>query len=77
MEQSTRNKPRGGLLRRAIPAAVLLTLIALLAGVCCKTVPTGYTGILTTFGRVEDSNLDAGFHLKAPWQNPCLLPECL
>ena len=51
----------------------LLALIALLAGVCCKTVPTGYTGILTTFGRVEDSNLDAGFHLKAPWQKIVLM----
>ena len=73
MEQNTRKKTQGGLLRRAIPAAVLLALIALLAGVCCKTVPTGYTGILTTFGRVEDSNLDAGFHLKAPWQKIVLM----
>ncbi len=73
MEQNTRKKTQGGLLRRAIPAAVLLTLIVLLAGVCCKTVPTGYTGILTTFGRVEDSNLDAGFHLKAPWQKIVLM----
>lgn len=32
------------------------------------SVPTGYTGILTTFGRVEDRTLDAGFNMKAPWQ---------
>lgn len=31
-------------------------------------VPTGYTGILTTFGKVEDKVLEAGFNSKAPWQ---------
>ena len=30
--------------------------------------PTGYTGILTTFGRVEDASLEAGFRIKLPWQ---------
>lgn len=72
MEQNAQRKP-GGFLRRAIFAAAALVLIAILASVCCKTVPTGYTGILTTFGRVEDSNLDAGFHLKAPWQKIVLM----
>lgn len=43
--------------------AVVATLIASAA-----SVPTGYTGILTTFGRVEDRTLDAGFNMKAPWQ---------
>ena len=32
------------------------------------TVPTGHTGILTTFGRVEDTTLEAGLHLKSPFQ---------
>ena len=31
------------------------------------TVGTGHTGVVTTFGRVEDYTLDAGFHMKAPW----------
>lgn len=30
-------------------------------------IPTGYTGIVTTFGKVHDSTLDAGIHAKAPW----------
>lgn len=34
---------------------------------CFATVPTGNTGIVTVFGRVEDITLDAGFHLVAPW----------
>lgn len=32
-------------------------------------VPTGFTGVLTTFGRVEENTLDAGLNFKAPWQN--------
>jgi regulator of protease activity HflC (stomatin/prohibitin superfamily) len=31
-------------------------------------VPTGHTGILTTFGRVEDTTLEAGLHFKLPVQ---------
>ncbi len=32
-------------------------------------VPTGYTGILTTFGKVEDRVISAGINVIAPWQN--------
>ena len=32
-------------------------------------VPTGYTGILTTFGRVEERTISAGAHFILPWQN--------
>lgn len=32
------------------------------------TVPTGHTGILTTFGRVENTTLEAGLHIKSPFQ---------
>ena len=34
-----------------------------------STVPTGHTGILTTFGKVEDVSLPNGVNLHAPWQN--------
>ena len=33
-----------------------------------SSVPTGYTGILTTFGKVENVTLEAGINFKAPWQ---------
>ncbi len=36
-------------------------------------VPTGYTGIVTTFGRVEDYTLEAGFHFKSPFQNVVMM----
>lgn len=32
-------------------------------------VPTGYTGIKTTFGRVEDDTIAAGINFILPWQN--------
>jgi len=35
---------------------------------CIASVPTGHTGVITTFGRVENETLDAGFNMKAPWQ---------
>lgn len=45
---------------------VLVLLILVLS--CIGSVPTGHTGVVTTFGKVENYTLDAGMHLKAPWQ---------
>ena len=36
-------------------------------------VPTGYTAIVTTFGKVEDYTLEAVFHFKNPFQNVVLM----
>ena len=33
------------------------------------TIPTGHTGIVTSFGRVENYTLDSGVHLIAPWKS--------
>ena len=61
-----------GVVRRANPAGIIGTAAAILAVIvllsCIKTVPTGYTGILTTFGKVEDETVAAGIHVIAPWQ---------
>jgi len=43
--------------------------IVLCVGECISVVPTGYTGILTTFGRVEERTISAGANFIAPWQN--------
>ena len=49
--------------------AVGAVLVAVIVLCCCvTTVPTGYTGIVTTFGRVEDYTYEAGFHVKSPFQ---------
>ena len=52
-----------------LPAYIGIALaVVLLAASCVATVPTGYTGILTTFGKVEDRTIPSGVNLIAPWQ---------
>ena len=48
--------------------AIVLTVL-LIGLSCIASVPTGHTGVLTTFGRVEDHTLEAGMNFKAPWQS--------
>ena len=47
--------------------SVVLSVVFIVAG-CVAVVPTGYTGILTTFGRVEERTLNSGINFVAPWQ---------
>lgn len=51
-----------------IGSIVGLIVAIILAFSMIKTVPTGYTGILTTFGKVEPNTVSAGVHVIAPWQ---------
>jgi len=44
----------------------LIGVVFILLG-CFATVKTGHTGIVTTFGQVEDYTFEAGMHFKAPW----------
>lgn len=54
---------------RPRPRQVLCVLaLLLIIPACFATVPTGHTGILTTFEKVEDNTLEAGLHFIAPWQ---------
>ncbi len=48
-------------------AVIILALVV--ATTCTATVQTGYTGIVTTFGKVEDVTLEAGLHFKSPFQS--------
>lgn len=56
-------------LKILIPTISYVVAIVLVITSCVSYVPTGYTGILTTFGRVEDNTLDAGVAFHLPWQN--------
>jgi len=53
---------------------VLLVVLLLILGIIppgvsiMSSVPAGCTGILTTYGKVEDVSLDSGLHFKLPWQ---------
>jgi len=51
-----------------IGSVIGLIVAIILAFSMIKTVPTGYTGILTTFGKVEPNTVSAGVHVIAPWQ---------
>ena len=54
--------------RGAIVAIAAVVAAALLVLSCVTTVPTGHTGVVTTFGHVENYTLDAGVHMVKPWQ---------
>ncbi len=54
--------------RKAVFAAAALVLVIGIGISCVTTIPTGHTGVVTTFGRVEDFTLDAGVHMIKPWQ---------
>mgnify|MGYP003308185447 CR=1 FL=1 len=53
-----------------IAGVITAIIVAILFGLSCMAnVPTGHTGVLTTFGKVENRTLDAGMNFKAPWQS--------
>ena len=50
-----------------VVVTMILTVLFLVFSTITE-VPTGHTGVVTTFGRVEDYTMDAGIHFIAPWQ---------
>jgi regulator of protease activity HflC (stomatin/prohibitin superfamily) len=48
-------------------ASILVFAIATVSS-CYTSIETGHTGVVTVFGKVENNTLDAGIHVKAPWQ---------
>jgi len=46
-----------------IPVLVLAVFLS-----CIRIVPTGHTGIVTTFGKVEEASLESGPNFVLPWQ---------
>ncbi|MBR0408395.1 MAG: prohibitin family protein [Clostridia bacterium] len=59
---------------KGIILAVVIILIALIVFFRCTVqIDTGYTAIVTTFGKVEDYTMEAGFHMKSPFQEIILM----
>lgn len=54
---------------KGVAAGLLVVAIILTIVSCGRFVPTGHTGVMTTFGKVEDRVLDAGLSFTAPWRN--------
>ena len=67
-------KCKHGMYPKQKAISLVIAAICFLVGVggiatdCIATIPTGHTGIVTTFGRVEEYTFEAGVHAKAPWQ---------
>jgi Membrane protease subunits, stomatin/prohibitin homologs len=51
----------------AITAVALAVIAIILIFVCTARIPTGFTAIPVTFGKVADHTLEAGFHWKSPF----------
>ena len=61
---------RSGKYKKYSTVVIAATVVVSLGGIaysCVRTVPTGHTGIVTTFGNVENYNFEAGVHICAPW----------
>lgn len=56
-------------IRTIIRAAAFVIAAGLIILSCISYVPTGYTGIVTTFGKVHEHTLDAGINFHMPWDN--------
>ena len=63
--------PRLTLILVAVAVVVLIVVVVALAPY--TVMPTGHTGIVTTFGRVENYTLTDGFHLKNPIQQVIMM----
>lgn len=55
--------------RKLVTIVGCVACIVMILLSCISYVPTGYTGIVTTFGKVHDETLDAGLNFHAPWDN--------
>ena len=67
--QSPQGTPRRKSGKKLI-IAVAIVIVALVAATSCVVkIPTGFTGVVTNFGKVSDRTLEPGIHFKAPWQS--------
>lgn len=53
---------------KLIAAVIFIFGLGILGGSSISSVPAGHTGILTTFGKVEDASLPNGVNFHLPWQ---------
>lgn len=67
-EEREERKRRRKIIGYICGGIVMFIAIIFLCASCTK-VPTGYTGIVTTFGRVEDYTFAPGLHWKSPFQH--------
>ncbi len=58
--------------KKTVVSIVIFAIVVIAAAVvsfsCFVSVPAGHTGVVVSFGKVEDYVLDEGLHGKLPWQ---------
>lgn len=57
-----------GKLLAVIVTVIIIAVVVIISATATTTVPTGHTGVVVTFGHVEDYVLGEGLHFKLPWQ---------
>ena len=67
-EEEARQKKIKRRLWTWIPIGIILLIGIIFFANSCSSVPAGHTGILTTFGKVEDRILTEGLNWKSPFQ---------
>ena len=65
--KSTKDTVRKSGITTSVLAVVLGVICAV--GSCVVSVPTGHTGVVATFGKVEDYTFEAGVHFKLPYSD--------
>lgn len=65
---------KGNVLLGVIIGAVVLVLIIIFASI--TTVPTGYVGVKTRFGQVQDDTIQEGLNFKAPFTEDIVTIDC-
>lgn len=60
-------------LRVLVPVIIVAVIVVILLLSSVATIPTGHTGVVTTFGSVEDYTFDSGVHFKLPWQKVVMM----
>ena len=53
--------------KKATPALAIIAALLILASFV-RTIPAGHTGVVTTFGHVENYTMDSGLHMVSPWK---------
>ena len=55
-------------IKTIVGASAAVVGVVMCVASCVRAVPTGHTGIVTTFGNVESYTYEAGVHCAAPWK---------
>lgn len=56
-----------------VPIIIVAVIVVIVLFSSVATIPTGHTGVVTTFGSVEDYTFDSGVHFKLPWQKVVMM----